>query len=108
MAMKEIFETFFDAYDSVFYLMYTLQARNLVTHVDIHHLCSRKPRICIKAFRYCRLMFYVYDTFLTGKYRGQILAAIGVDVNDQIIPCDMFFVESENIVVGYGSSGCYK
>ena len=42
---------------------------------------------------------YVCDgTFLTGQYRGQILTAIGVDGNNQIIPLAMAFVEGENFL----------
>ena len=35
-------------------------------------------------------------TFLTGKYKGQILTAIGVDANNQILPLAFAFVEGEN------------
>jgi len=34
---------------------------------------------------------------LTGKYKGTILTAIGVDCNNQIVPVAFAFVESENI-----------
>jgi hypothetical protein len=39
----------------------------------------------------------VDGTFLIGKYKGQILMAIGQDGNNQIIPLAFAFVESENI-----------
>ena len=39
---------------------------------------------------------FVDGTFLTGQYKGQILIAIGVDGNNQIIPLAMAFVEGEN------------
>ena len=35
--------------------------------------------------------------FLTGRYKGQILTAIGVDCNNQIVPLAFAFVENENI-----------
>jgi hypothetical protein len=35
-------------------------------------------------------------TFLTGKYKGLILTAIGQDGNNQIVPLAFAFVESEN------------
>jgi hypothetical protein len=35
-------------------------------------------------------------TFLTGKYRLQMLIAIGVDGNNQLLPVAFAFVESEN------------
>ena len=38
----------------------------------------------------------VDGTFLTGKYKGMILTAIGVDGNNQILPLAIAFVESEN------------
>jgi len=38
----------------------------------------------------------VDGTFLTGKYKGQILTAIGVDANQQILPLAFAFVENEN------------
>nr|CAD40694.3 OSJNBa0083D01.11 [Oryza sativa Japonica Group] len=40
-------------------------------------------------------------TFLTGKYRGQILTAIGVDGNNQVLPLAFAFVESENTYSWY-------
>ena len=36
------------------------------------------------------------STFLTGKYKGTILTAIGIDCNKQIIPIVFAFVENEN------------
>ena len=48
---------------------------------------------------------FVDGTFLTGQYRGQILTAIGVDGNNQIIPLAMEFVEVRTVLAGYGSSG---
>ena len=41
-------------------------------------------------------MLCVDGTFLTGKYKGQILTAIGVDGNQQIVPIAFAFVEYEN------------
>ena len=35
--------------------------------------------------------------FLTGRYKGQILTAIGVDCNNQIVPLAFVFVENENL-----------
>ena len=35
-------------------------------------------------------------TFLTGKYKGTILTAIGIDRNKQIVPIAFVFVENEN------------
>ena len=41
-------------------------------------------------------MLCVDGTFLTGKYKGQILTAIGQDGKNQIAPLAFAFVESEN------------
>ena len=51
---------------------------------------------CIESFKHCRPVLCVDGTFLTGKYKGQILTAIGVDANQQILPLAFAFVESEN------------
>ena len=42
-------------------------------------------------------MICVDGTFLTGKYKGQILTAIGQDGQNQVVPLAFAFVESENI-----------
>ena len=51
---------------------------------------------CIEAFKHCRPVICIDGTFLTGKYSGQILTAIGVDGNNQVLPLAFAFVESEN------------
>ena len=48
---------------------------------------------CIRAFPYYRPVLYVDGTFLTEKFRGQILTAIGVDGNNQLVPIAMAFME---------------
>jgi hypothetical protein len=51
---------------------------------------------CVRAFQYCLPVLCIDGTFLTGKYKGQILTAIGVDCNNKIIPIAFGFVENEN------------
>nr|AAP53739.1 transposon protein, putative, Mutator sub-class [Oryza sativa Japonica Group] len=51
---------------------------------------------CKMVFVNCRPVLCIDGTFLTGKYRGQILTAIGVDGNNQVLPLAFAFVESEN------------
>nr|AAM44862.1 Putative mutator-like transposase [Oryza sativa Japonica Group]ABB46622.2 transposon protein, putative, Mutator sub-class [Oryza sativa Japonica Group] len=51
---------------------------------------------CKMAFVHCCPVLYIDGTFLTGKYRGHILTAIGVDGNNQVLPLAFAFVESEN------------
>jgi hypothetical protein len=52
--------------------------------------------ICIEAFMHYRPVMCVDGTFLTGRYKGQIPTAIGVDGNNRIVPLAFAFVESEN------------
>jgi len=109
-ALQRRFGSYFDAYDSVVRLLHTLQQRNPGTYVDIQDLYMPEfPTVrvlhrlffsfgvCIEAFRHCRPVICVDGTFLTGKYKGQILTAIGQDGQNQVVPLAFAFVESENI-----------
>jgi len=51
----------------------------------------------VKAFQFCPPVLHIDGTFLTGKYKGTILTAIGVDGNNQLLPVAFTFAESENI-----------
>ena len=42
-------------------------------------------------------MICIDGTFLTGRYKCQILTAIGLDCNNQIAPLAFAFVENENL-----------
>ncbi|KAK1605043.1 hypothetical protein QYE76_028716 [Lolium multiflorum] len=108
-ALENRFGTFYDAYDGVVRLLHTLKDRNPGTHVDIQDFVIPEfPNvrvlqrvffafsICIEAFMHCRPVMCVDGTFLTGRYKGQILTAIGVDGNNRCVPLAFAFVESEN------------
>ena len=45
---------------------------------------------------YCLPVLCIDGTFLTGRYKGTILKAIGVDCNKQVVPIAFAFVENEN------------
>ena len=107
-AMEDRFGTFLNSYDNVVRQLYTLKERNPGTYVDVqHYLSPAFPdykvlhrvffsfAICIEAFRHCRPVLCVDGTFLMGKYKGQILTAIGADGNNQILPVAIAFVEGE-------------
>src|SRR5438034_980557 len=47
-------------------------------------------------FQHYHPLLYVDGTFLTGKYKGQILMAIGLYAKNQILPLAFVFVEGEN------------
>nr|ABA91612.1 retrotransposon protein, putative, Ty3-gypsy subclass [Oryza sativa Japonica Group] len=51
---------------------------------------------CMKEDCPWRVHAYKDGTFMTSKYRGQILTAIGCDGNNQVLPMAFVFVESEN------------
>ena len=45
----------------------------------------------------CEGISILPTSFATGKYKGTILTAIGVDGNNQLLPVAFTFAESENI-----------
>jgi hypothetical protein len=55
---------------------------------------SLGPRI--SSFRHSQPLLCVHGTFLTYKYKVQILKAIALDANNHILPLALVFVESEN------------
>lgn len=112
-AKQKVFEmrfgTYEASYDNVPRLLGTLCQRNPGSYYDIKHYPSEKEPgksvlqrtffalgACIEAFKHCRPVLCIDGTFLTGKYKGQILTAIGVDGNNQVLPLAYAFVESEN------------
>src|SRR5438876_12405340 len=50
----------------------------------------------VRAFQYSLPVLCIDGTFLTGKYKGQILTAIRVDGNNQVLSVAFAFVENEN------------
>ncbi|XP_058725523.1 uncharacterized protein LOC131596801 [Vicia villosa] len=50
---------------------------------------------CKKSFSFCRPIIGVDGCFLKGNYGGQILAAVGRDPNDQMLPIALAVVEAE-------------
>lgn len=117
-ALETRFGSYFDAYDSVVRLVQTLQNRNPGTYVDIQELYLPEfPTVrvlhwlffsfgaCIEAFRHCRPVICVDGTFLTGKYKGQILTAIGQDGENQVAHWHFLLWRARTSRVGHGSSG---
>ncbi|BAF04180.1 Os01g0190900 [Oryza sativa Japonica Group] len=101
--------TFEASYDILPRLLATIAQRNNNTYYDLHTFTSVDDRTksvlqraffslgaCINAFVHCRPVLCIDGTFMTGKYRGQILTAIGCDGNNQVLPMAFAFVESEN------------
>ncbi|XP_051191012.1 uncharacterized protein [Lolium perenne] len=50
----------------------------------------------IRAFKHCRPVMAVDGTFLTGRFRGTLLVAIGHDAGDQLLPLAFALVTAEN------------
>jgi hypothetical protein len=51
---------------------------------------------CKHAFQYYRPVVLVDSTFLTGKYRGTLMMAAAVDLENQIVPMAFALAEGEN------------
>jgi transposase-like protein len=49
-----------------------------------------------EAFKHCRPLVLVDGTFLTGKYRGVFMIAVGVDPDNQLVPLAFALAEGEN------------
>ena len=103
------FGTYEASYDNLPRMLSQVAARNPESFYDTYLLpaVTRGQRImqraffCIgasvRAFQFCLPVICIDGTFLTGRYKGQILTAIGVDCNNQIVPLAFAFVENENI-----------
>jgi hypothetical protein len=108
-AIEKRFGTFEASYDNLPDLLRTLARRNIGTYIDVMeypdpsrpgkkilHRAMFSLGACINAFRHCPPVICVDGTFLTGKYKGQILTAIGVDGGNHVLPLAFAFVEGEN------------
>jgi hypothetical protein len=53
-------------------------------------------RQCVEAFKHCCDVLSIDVTFLTGKYEGTMLIAIGIDADHQLVPLAFAILENEN------------
>ena len=111
-AKQKVFEmrfgTYEASYDNLPRMLSCIAERNHGSFYDIYQIPSMSggPSIlqraffclgaCVKAFQSCPPVLCIDGTFLTGKYKGTILTAIGVDCNNQVLPVAFAFVEGEN------------
>jgi hypothetical protein len=51
---------------------------------------------CVAGFTHCRSIISVDDTFLTGKYKGTLMVAVGMTAENQLLPLAFALVEGEN------------
>ena len=103
------FGTYEASYDNLPRMLSQVAARNPGSFYDTYLVpaVTRGQRImqraffcigaCVRAFQFCLPVICIDGTFLTGRYKGQILTAIGVDCNNQIVPLAFAFVENENL-----------
>jgi hypothetical protein len=47
-------------------------------------------------FAHCRPVISVDGTFLTGKYKGTLMVAVGMTTENQLFPLAFVLVEGEN------------
>ena len=59
------------------------------------------------AFQFCRPVILVDGTFLTGKYRGTLMMAVAVDLEDQIVSWLFLWQRERTMNHGHGSYGFY-
>ncbi|XP_026416277.1 uncharacterized protein LOC113311688 [Papaver somniferum] len=52
---------------------------------------------CISGFEYCRTVLFLDATFLTGKFRGCLMAATGKNANNGIFPLAYGIVSAETV-----------
>ena len=106
-ALEWRFGSYKDSYHHLPHLLALLQSRNPGTIIDIDdYQDANGDRVLmrafwsfgcmIEAFKHCRPVLCVDETFLTGMYKGQLLTCIGVDANDKVVPIAFAFVKSEN------------
>jgi hypothetical protein len=50
----------------------------------------------VAGFAHCRPIISVDDTFLTEKYKGTLMVAIGMTAENQVLPLAFALVEGEN------------
>jgi hypothetical protein len=51
---------------------------------------------CVAGFTHCRPIVSVDATFLTGKYKGTLMVAVGMTAKNQLMPLVFVLVEGEN------------
>jgi hypothetical protein len=47
-------------------------------------------------FAHCRHVISIDGTFLTGKYKGMLMVAVGMTAENQLLPLAFALVEGEN------------
>ncbi|KAG5533007.1 hypothetical protein RHGRI_027296 [Rhododendron griersonianum] len=102
-ANKELYGDFQLSFDKLRWYAEELKEKNPGTVMDVEY-CNETNRFirfflafdaCIKGFNYCRPILAVDGTFLKGRYKGTLLAAIGKDADQGLFPLAIGVVDSE-------------
>jgi hypothetical protein len=109
-ALKLIYGDWVEAYERLLAMLHAMKAKN----PGMHFKYVPKPEVirlegiqyflrafwtfgqCVEAFKHCYDVLSIDGTFLTGKYEGTMLIAIGIDVDRQLVPLAFAIVEKEN------------
>jgi hypothetical protein len=117
---KKVLEHRWGTYEASYHnlpsLLHTIVQMNPGSYYDIKdYPCVEKPGklalqrsflalgACVEAFKLCRPVICIDDTFLTGKYKGTILTVVAADSNNQLLPLIIAFAEGRTVTVGTGS-----
>jgi hypothetical protein len=97
------FGTFDATYDNISRLLAIICQRNSGSYYDLKSLDREQGPpfilqwvffslgVCINSFQHCWPILCINGTFLTGKCRLQMLTAIAVDGNNQLLPVTFAF-----------------
>jgi hypothetical protein len=108
--LKLIYGDWAEAYEHLPAMLHTMKANNPGMYFE----CVPKPEVirpegrhyflcafwtfrqCVKAFKHCCDVLYIDGTFLTEKYEGTMLIAIGIDADRPLVLLAFAIVEKEN------------
>jgi hypothetical protein len=108
-ALRMIYGSWEDAYERLPVMLNAMKVANLGMHYEYLPILSVELNDqqvfqrafwcfaqCVEAFRHMRPVFSINGTFLTGKYQGTLLIAIGIDAEKSLVPLAFALVEKEN------------
>ncbi|XP_026382813.1 uncharacterized protein LOC113278099 [Papaver somniferum] len=76
--------------------------KDILTDLEVEAPSNKFVRLfiafeaCISGYRYLRPMIYVDATFLTGRFRGCLMAATGINAENGFFPLAMALVPAED------------
>ncbi|KAL0922723.1 hypothetical protein M5K25_006733 [Dendrobium thyrsiflorum] len=102
-AIEPTFGSYDESYHSLFHFMEALSLSQPGTIYNVQLAGAARFKGLFWAFgpsthgwQHCRLILSLDGTVLLGKYRGTLLAAVGIDGNSELYPLTFTVVESES------------